>query len=44
MDGKGDYKLSTGLRAEGKAKAATTVDALDPLATGWIKAAGGAGL
>lgn len=40
MGGKGDHKLSTGLRAEGQAKPATTVDALDPLAAGGKRAAG----
>ncbi len=38
-----DHKLSIGLRAERKAKAATTVDALDLLAAGGNREAGGAG-
>ena len=43
MGREGDHKLSTGLRAEGQAKSTTTVDALDPLAAGGKRAAGGAG-
>jgi len=43
MGGKGDHKLSIGLRTEGQAKAAAAADALDPLAAGGKRAAGGAG-
>ena len=43
MGRKGDHEPAIGLGAEGQAKAATTVDALDPLAAGGDRAAGGAG-
>ena len=43
MGGKGDHEPPIGLGAEGQAKAAAAVDALDPLAAGGKRAAGGAG-
>jgi len=43
MGGKGDHEPAIGLRAEGQAKAAAAADALDPLAAGGKRAAGGAG-